>query len=126
MSVRFSIVLSGLLLSLAAIPASFAQNPLETSGSATGGTVAPAPAKEAPAAPGAQSAGNAESEALLETTGRGPVLVRERLELGGGERARGVLQRALLGRDQGSRPVPRPGDRGRGWVRSRWRRRPGR
>jgi hypothetical protein len=63
MSVRFSIVLSGLLRSLAAIPASFAQNPPETSGSATGGTVAPAPAKDAPAAPGAQSAGNAESEA---------------------------------------------------------------
>ncbi len=64
MSVRFSIVLSGLLLSLAAIPASFAQNPLETSGSVRpAGPSAPAPAKEAPAAPGAQSAGNAESEA---------------------------------------------------------------
>ena len=44
-------------------PAIFAQSPPETSGSATGGTVAPAPAKEAPAAPGAQSVGNAENEA---------------------------------------------------------------
>ncbi len=63
MQVRFSIVLSGLLLSLAAIPAAFAQNPPETTGSATGGTVAPAPAKEAPAAPGIQSTNNAEGEA---------------------------------------------------------------
>ena len=55
---------SGLLLSLMILPpATFAQNSPETSGSATGGTVAPAPAKDAPAAPGSQSVGNAESEA---------------------------------------------------------------
>ena len=63
MRFRLIIVLSGLLLSLTAIPASFAQNPPETSGSATGGTVAPAPAKEAPAVAGAPSVANAESEA---------------------------------------------------------------
>ena len=63
MSVRLTIILGGLLLSLSAIPASFAQNPPETSGSATGGTVAPAPAKEAPSVAGAPSAENAESEA---------------------------------------------------------------
>lgn len=62
---RFRIALAGgLVLSLMFFgPATFAQNPPQTSGSATGGTVAPAPAKEAPAAPGSQSAENAESEA---------------------------------------------------------------
>ncbi len=55
---------SGLILSLTAFaPMTFAQNPPETAGSATGGTVAPAPAKEAPAAPGMQSTNNAEGEA---------------------------------------------------------------
>ncbi len=55
---------SSLMLSLMTFtPITFAQNPPETAGSATGGTVAPAPAKDAPAAPGAQSANNAESEA---------------------------------------------------------------
>jgi hypothetical protein len=62
MNIRFSI-LSGLLVSVLATPTSFAQNPPQTAGSASGGTVAPAPANEAPAAPGSQSAGNAESEA---------------------------------------------------------------
>jgi hypothetical protein len=42
---------------------SFAQSTPQTSGSATGGTVAPAPAKEAPAAPGAPTGQTAESEA---------------------------------------------------------------
>jgi len=55
----FSLILSLMVLP----PKTFAQNPPETAGSATGGTVAPAPAKEAPAAPGAQSPSNAESEA---------------------------------------------------------------
>lgn len=55
---------SVMLLSLMVLPAAtFAQNPPETSGSVTGGTVAPEPAKKAPAAPGAQSVGNAENEA---------------------------------------------------------------
>jgi hypothetical protein len=55
---------SGLVLSIIAFaPVTFAQNPPETVGSATGGTVPPAPAKDAPAAPGTQSVGNAENEA---------------------------------------------------------------
>jgi len=64
MKFRITLASSGLLLSLMILPpATFAQNPPQTSGSATGGTVAPAPAKEAPAAPGSQSVENAESEA---------------------------------------------------------------
>jgi len=64
MRFRLNILLIGVLLvSLTAISAAFAQNPAETSGSATGGTVAPAPAKEAPAAAGAPSTENAENEA---------------------------------------------------------------
>ena len=55
---------SSLMLSLVAFaPMIFAQNPPETAGSATGGTVARAPAKDAPAAPGSQSANSADSEA---------------------------------------------------------------
>ena len=43
-------------------PAAFAQT-ADKPNPATGGTVAPAPAKEAPTAPGSQSVRNAESEA---------------------------------------------------------------
>src|SRR5208282_5060800 len=54
----------GLMLSLMTFaPMTFAQNHPETAGSATGGTVAPAPARDAPAAPGSQNPNNAESEA---------------------------------------------------------------
>jgi len=57
-------IASGLILSLIALPSvTVAQSPPQTSGSATGGTVAAAPAKDAPSAPGSQSVGNAESEA---------------------------------------------------------------
>ena len=59
-TIVFSALLTGLI---ATGSVSFAQNPPENAGSATGGTVAPAPANEAPAAPGMQSATNAESEA---------------------------------------------------------------
>jgi hypothetical protein len=61
---RFHIALAsgGLLLGLM-ISATFAQTPPQAPQSASGGTVASAPAKEAPAAPGSQSASNAESEA---------------------------------------------------------------
>ena len=61
MKPRTLFVFGIMALSLAFVPpAIFAQ----TSGNpATGGTVAPAPEKDAPAAPGAQSASNAESEA---------------------------------------------------------------
>ena len=64
MSFRIALAAGTLALSMMALPVmTLAQNPPETSGSATGGTVAPAPAKDAPAAPGAQSPENAESEA---------------------------------------------------------------
>ena len=64
MKSRIAFASSTLLLSLMVLaPATFAQNPPETAGSATGGTVASAPAKDAPAAPGSQSVGNAENEA---------------------------------------------------------------
>lgn len=63
MRFQLPFVLSALVLSLGVVPCSLAQNPPETSGSATGGTVAPAPAKEAPAVPGAPSVASAESEA---------------------------------------------------------------
>jgi hypothetical protein len=57
-------IASGLILSLMALPSvTLAQNPPQTSGSASGGTVAAAPSKDAPSAPGSQSVGNAESEA---------------------------------------------------------------
>jgi len=53
-----------MMLSLAFVaPATFAQTSPSKPDAATGGTVAPAPAKEAPAAPGSPSAANAESEA---------------------------------------------------------------
>ncbi len=63
---RFHIALasSGLLLGLMVLPpATFAQTPPQAPQSPSGGTVAPAPAKDAPAAPGSQSVGIAESEA---------------------------------------------------------------
>ena len=64
MRFRIALVCSGLLLSLMVLsPTTFAQTSANKPDAATGGTVAPAPAKEAPAAPGSQSAGNAESEA---------------------------------------------------------------
>ncbi len=44
-------------------PATFAQTSSNKPDAASGGTVAPAPAKDAPASPGSQSVGNAESEA---------------------------------------------------------------
>ena len=59
------LALGGLVFSLLVVPAAFAQNPPETSGSATGGTVAPAPAKDAPVAPGAPAGANVEREASL-------------------------------------------------------------
>ena len=62
-AIASSLLLSLMVLGPLSAPLSFAQNPPETAGSATGGTVAPAPPKEAPAAPGAQTVGNAESEA---------------------------------------------------------------
>ena len=64
MKMRIALASSGLLLSLTliALP-TFAQTSPSKPDSATGGTVAPAPAKEAPAAPGSPSAANAESEA---------------------------------------------------------------
>jgi hypothetical protein len=56
-----SFIFGALVFSTLSLPTPFAQtsnpNPV------TGGTVAPAPAKDAPAAPGSQSVGNAESEA---------------------------------------------------------------
>jgi hypothetical protein len=64
MKVRIALASSGLLLSLTLIaPAAFAQTSASKPNAATGGTVAPAPAKEAPAAPGSPSAASAESEA---------------------------------------------------------------
>jgi len=45
------------------VPATFAQMSENKPNAASGGTVAPAPSREAPSAPGSQSAGNAESEA---------------------------------------------------------------
>jgi hypothetical protein len=64
MKFRVALVCSGLLLSLMVFsPTTFAQTSANKPDTATGGTVAPAPAKEAPSAPGSQSAGNAESEA---------------------------------------------------------------
>jgi hypothetical protein len=60
MNLRTSSILGAMALLLVCFcPASFAQNP----NPATGGTVAPAPNKDSPAAPGAQSASKAESEA---------------------------------------------------------------
>jgi hypothetical protein len=56
-------IASSLALSLMILPSmTFAQAPA-SSNPATGGTVAPEPAKDAPSAPGSQSVGNAESEA---------------------------------------------------------------
>jgi hypothetical protein len=60
MNLRTPSILGAVALSLVCFcPASFAQN----ANPATGGTVAPAPNKDAPAAPGGPSASNAESEA---------------------------------------------------------------
>ena len=64
MSSHIAIAGGGLLLALMIVsPVTFAQTPPHTSDSASGGTVAPAPSKDAPSAPGAQSAENAEGEA---------------------------------------------------------------
>jgi hypothetical protein len=67
MRIRIAFIASaagGLLLSLMTLPfGTFAQTSANKPDAASGGTVAPAPAKEAPTAPGAQSAENAESEA---------------------------------------------------------------
>jgi hypothetical protein len=64
MKFPFVFAFTGLMLSLMVIaPPTFAQNSKNTADAATGGTVAPAPAKDAPSAPGSQSAKNAEREA---------------------------------------------------------------
>ena len=64
MRVIIALASSGLLLSLIFVaPATFAQTAGNKPDTASGGTVAPAPAKEAPSAPGSQSAETAESEA---------------------------------------------------------------
>ena len=61
MNLRTSSIFAAMALSLAFVsPAIFAQT---SPNPATGGTVAPAPNKDAPAAPGAQSVSNAEGEA---------------------------------------------------------------
>jgi hypothetical protein len=64
MKIRIALASGGLLLSVTLLaPVTFAQNPPETSGSATGGTVAAQPPKDAPSAPGSQSPESAENEA---------------------------------------------------------------
>lgn len=64
MKFPIALALSGLLFSVMIVaPAAFAQSSPNKPDAATGGTVAPAPAKDAPSAPGSQSAKNAESEA---------------------------------------------------------------
>lgn len=61
MNLRTSPIFGAIAISLVCFcPATFAQT---SPNPATGGTVAPAPEKDAPSAPGAQSASNAESEA---------------------------------------------------------------
>jgi hypothetical protein len=60
MNALIALTIGGAIFSmLSLLPVAFAQ----TSKPATGGTVASAPASEAPSAPGSQSVGNAESEA---------------------------------------------------------------
>jgi hypothetical protein len=61
-SFKFGIFSALVFSALSLVPSAFAQT-TSNPNPVTGGTVAPAPAKEAPAAPGSQSVGNAESEA---------------------------------------------------------------